>query len=421
MGWRLFKDCASGMILIAAKSLAFPSSNTLTDNNAVVFQSGIIVAAGPADKIAIKYPRHRIFHLNNAVLMPGLVNLHTHLELPPLLETVRGASFVDWIMNLILAKKDLGTQDYRAAVRTNINTLIRTGTTMVGEICTHGKSPALLKRSGLRAVVFNEVIDMRPSVLGHRPWKPAASHSASGLVKFGLSPHTPYTVSEPLLSAIDQFSKKTGIRLAMHVAESKDEVNLLQGRKSGLRELYRLAGWDLASAPRGTSSFQYLQRIGFLSSALLAVHCVQVTDEDIRQIKRSGTSVAHCPRSNEETRVGRMPLKKFLDANIHVGLGTDSLASSPSVNMWDEMRYAHLIHRRDGISAEDIFRLATIGGAKALGLDKDIGTIEPGKKADIIAVPLPKKNTGDIYSDLLRETNSCIMSVVDGKILWKEQ
>ena len=112
-----------------------------------------------------------------------------------------------------------------------------------------------------------------------------------------------------------------------------------------------------------------------------------------------------------------MPLKKFLDAGVIVGLGTDSLASSPSLNMWDEMRYAYRIHRRDGVSAEDIFRLATINGAKALGLDKEIGTLEPGKKADIIAVPLPEKNTGDLYSDLLRETKSCIMTMVNGKIL----
>jgi 5-methylthioadenosine/S-adenosylhomocysteine deaminase len=115
-----------------------------------------------------------------------------------------------------------------------------------------------------------------------------------------------------------------------------------------------------------------------------------------------------------------MPLKKFLDAGITVGLGTDSLASVRTLNLWDEMRYAYRIHRRDGISAEDIFRVATIGGAKALGLNKDIGTIEPGKKADIIVVPLPKKNTGNLYNDLLRETKSCIMNMVNGKILYRE-
>jgi len=114
-----------------------------------------------------------------------------------------------------------------------------------------------------------------------------------------------------------------------------------------------------------------------------------------------------------------MPLKKFLDAGVVVGLGTDSLASSPSLNLWDEMRYAYRIHRSSGVTARDIVMLATVGGAKSLGMSNAVGSIEPGKRADIIAVPVPKKNTGDIYSDLLRETKKCIMSVVDGKILYK--
>src|SRR5512143_4151231 len=154
----------------------------------------------------------------------------------------------------------------------------------------------------------------------------------------------------------------------MHVAESKDEIRLLQRKKSGMEKLYQFAKWEPAWAPIGTSPFGYLERIGFLSSNLLAVHAVQVTDKDIELIKKSNVSVAHCPRSNKELGVGRMPLKKFLDAGITVGLGTDSLASSPSLNMWDEMRYAYRIHRSDGITVEDIFTIATAGGAKALGM-----------------------------------------------------
>lgn len=201
----------------------------------------------------------------------------------------------------------------------------------------------------------------------------------------------------------------------MHVAESKDEIRLLQGKMSGFQELYDKAKWDLSWAPIAESPFIYLRELGLLSPRFLAVHAVQATDADIAIIKESKTPIVHCPRSNKQMRVGKMPLKKFLDAGITVGLGTDSLASSPNLNMWDEMRYALKIHKRDGISAWDIFKLATIGGAKALGLDKEIGTIEPGKKADLIAVPLPSKKTGDIYSDLLRETNSSIMTVVNGK------
>ena len=115
----------------------------------------------------------------------------------------------------------------------------------------------------------------------------------------------------------------------MHIAESIDETGLLQRKKSGLEKIYELAGWDLGWAPKGSSSFEYLDRIGFLSPRLLAVHAVQVTDPDIRRIKKGKVSVAHCPRSNNKLGVGRMPLKKFLDVGITVGLGTDSLASVP--------------------------------------------------------------------------------------------
>jgi cytosine/adenosine deaminase-related metal-dependent hydrolase len=290
--------------------------------------------------------------------------------------------------------------------------LIQSGTTTVGEICTHGVSQALLRRNGLRAVVFHEIIGM-----GRGFHVPLPSQSDSALVAVGLSPHSPYTVSEQALRTISVLSRKHKIRLAMHIAESMDEIRLLQRKKSGLERIYQFAKWDLDSAPKGPTSFEYLRRIGFLSSSLLAVHAVQVTDRDIAMIRKANVSIAHCPRSNQVIGVGRMPLKKILEAGIPVGLGTDSLASSPSLNMWDEMRFALKIHKQDGISAEDVFRLATSGGARALGLDDDIGTLERGKKADLISVPLPQKITGNLYSDLLRETKSCIMTMVNGKIL----
>jgi cytosine/adenosine deaminase-related metal-dependent hydrolase len=220
------------------------------------------------------------------------------------------------------------------------------------------------------------------------------------------------------LREIGELTHRKKLNLCMHVAESKDEIKLLHGLKSGYERLYDAVGWDLAWAPSADSPLQYLQRIGLLSPNFLAVHAVQASDKDMRILNKTGTPVAHCPRSNKETGVGRMTLKKLLEAGVVVGLGTDSLASSPSLNMWDEMRYAYQIHRGGGISAEDILRLATIGGAKALGLDQEIGTLASAKKADLIVIPLPGKNTGNLYCDLLRETKSCIMSVVNGKILY---
>lgn len=405
------------MILIAPKLLSLDPDRLLLNNGAVACRNGAILAVGPASKLIAEYPGHEVFLLNNAVLMPGLVNTHIHLELPALLNRVRTNSFPDWIINLIRAKKNLSNHDYLDATQENIDTLIHTGTTTVGEICTHSISPALLQQSGLRAVVYHEIISMNP--LSDVPRPSSLASRPTSLIQSGISPHSPYTVSEPVLQNIILFANKRHLRIAMHVAESKDEIQLLRRNKSGLDKLYKFASWDLDWAPRGDSSIEYLDSIGFLSLNLLAIHTIQVTDKDIRLLKKTGVSIAHCPRSNNETGVGRMPLKKLLNAGIPVGLGTDSLASSPSLNMWDEMRFAYHLHRRDGITAKEIFSLATIGGAKALGLHKEIGTLEPGKKADIIAVPIPKKNTGNLHSDLLRETKSCTMTMVNGKILHK--
>jgi aminodeoxyfutalosine deaminase len=385
----------------------------------VVFSRGVIQAAGPASDTMKKYPSHRVYSFKNAVLMPGLINLHSHLELPALLNSIRAETFPGWVLNLISAKKKLDLTDYRNAASRNIQALLETGTTTIGEICTHNVSPALLKRSGLRALIYREIISMNPS--SKMPLLSSAfSRSLSDLIRAGISPHAPHTVSELILRNLGDIARRKKLPLCMHVAESKDEIMLLRGIKSEFEKLYGAAGWDRAWAPFVDSPFAYLQGLGLLSPDFLAVHAVQATAEDIHILKRAGAPVVHCPRSNKETGVGRMPLKKFLDAGVIVGLGTDSLASVPTLNMWDEMRYAYRIHRRDGITAEDIFYLATIGGAKALGLDKEIGTIERGKKADIIAVPLPNKNTGDLYSDLLRETKSCIMTMVNGKILFNE-
>ncbi len=438
------------MILISTKLLTMRPGEAPVENGAVVIIRDRITAVGMADRIMKHYPGHRLYRLGNSVLMPGLVNLHTHLELPPLLESIRASAFPDWVLNLVRAKKNLTVNKYVSATTQNIKTLIRSGTTTVGEICTHGVSPELLKRSGLRAVVFYEIISMGPTSPPHYLWTkatvlPYSPHlyplpsgeragmrgdadmvgllhipPSSDLVHAGISPHAPHTVSEAMLLRMRETSRKKNLRLAMHVAESKDEMRLLQGKKSGFENLYHAAGWDLSWAPSADSPVQYLHRLRLLNKKFLAVHAVQVTESDIRLIRKTRTSVAHCPRSNRETGTGKMSLRKFLDAGIIVGLGTDSLASSPSLNLWDEMRYAYRVHRSNGVKSLDIFRLATAGGAEALGMDKDIGTIEPGKKADVIAVCLPKKNTGDPYSDLIRETESCIMSMVNGKIIWTD-
>jgi 5-methylthioadenosine/S-adenosylhomocysteine deaminase len=406
------------MIIISRIILPNPKKPALI-NAGILVSRGVIVAVGQADAMSRKYPRRQIIRFPNAVLLPGLVNLHAHLELPLLLDTIRAAQLPDWVLNLIKAKKEMSIRDYAAAARANIRSLIRTGTTTVGEICTHNISPQLLKQSGLRAVIFREVISMSPGQGNQIRSRLPTGCRFSSLIKTGISPHAPYTVSEKILREIKEMSLRKYTRVCMHVGESKDEIRLFQGKKSGFDKLYQAAGWDRNWAPVADSPFEYLSRLGLLNSRFLAVHAVQATDQDIAIMKKKNISVAHCPKSNENTRVGKMPLKKLLDAGITVGLGTDSLASSPSLSMWDEMRYAYRIHRRDGVTPQDIFQIATTNGAKALGMDNLIGSLVPGKRADLIAVSLPEKESGDLYYDLLRETKSCIMTMVNGKIIYR--
>jgi len=267
----------------------------------------------------------------------------------------------------------------------------------------------------LRAIIYREIIMRGPASGTIR-----LNGRNSALITRGISPHSPYTVSEALLRSLAATAMRSHTRLAMHVAESRDEVNLLLRRTSGLARLYELANWNISEAPAGNSPVEYLLRTGILSPRLLAVHAVHVSDKDIRTLKTAGVAIAHCPRSNRETRVGRMPLDNILAAGIPVGLGTDSLASTPSLNMWDEMRFAYRTHRRCGITPRDIVSMATLGGATSLGLEKLTGSLDRGKRADIIAVPMPKRRTADLYSDLLRETKTCIMTMVSGRIIYRD-
>ena len=404
------------MLIMAEKMLPFGRKDRRTANAIVVRDTGI-VDIGQASALRRTYPRDRMLDLGSAVLMPGLVNVHAHLELPSLMGRVRPSDYAQWVLDLLAAKRELSQGDYFRAADDNIRTLIKTGTTTVGEICTHGASPVLIRQHGLRAVVFHEIIAMGP---GSSPLLPRGLTSTS-LVVQGLSPHSPHTVSEEALAFIRDRARERGLRLCMHVGETIDERRLLRGERGGLDRLFQAAGWQRTWAPRARTSVEYLFRMRVLSRSFLAVHAVHIDTSDIALLKRREASVAHCPRSNHAMQVGTMPLRKLLDAGVTVGIGTDSLASVPTLNLWDEMRFAFKKHSPHGPSPRDILRLATTGGAKALGLEKAIGTLEPGMKADIIAVPMPRRLSGDLAADLLRETKSCIMTMVNGTILQLEQ
>ena len=205
------------MIITSSKLISGKPDRSPLNEWAVVVSRGIIQAVGPFSKITQQFSHHRIYRFHNAIFMPGLINVHTHSELPNLLNTIRNKAFSGWILNLIKAKKGLSLEDYTSATAKNIHTFIRTGTTTVGEITTHGVSPALLGKCGLRAVVFQELISMGPESSTLKIRSSNSQHSSR--IHYGISPHSPYTVSESVLMQIHDTARQRNLKLAMHIAE----------------------------------------------------------------------------------------------------------------------------------------------------------------------------------------------------------
>ncbi|HVF48100.1 MAG TPA: amidohydrolase family protein, partial [Pyrinomonadaceae bacterium] len=227
------------------------------------------------------------------------------------------------------------------------------------------------------------------------------------LVKIGLSPHSPYTVSRSLFERIAEFALDQIIPISIHAAESCDEHEFMTSGGGFFREHYDKFGvsWE---SPR-CSSIEYLDQTGILETKPLLAHCITVSHADIGVIASTGSRLAHCPKSNAKFGHGYAPLERFLDAGISVGLGSDSVASNNTCDMLEEARFAALAARnRPGtqrfITAKEILETATLGGAKALGLDREIGSIERGKQADLAVVSLAhvsQRPIADVHTALV--------------------
>jgi len=233
------------------------------------------------------------------------------------------------------------------------------------------------------------------------------------LVKAGISPHSPYTVSPRLLELISQFAIENNVKLTIHVGESADEDDLLLRGSGFFTEIYKKYGvqWESPFC----SSIEYLDRLDVLRARPLLAHCVTISDTDIARIAKSASTIAHCPKSNAKFGHGYAPFENFLKAGINVGLGSDSVASNNVCDLLEESRFAALAARnRTGslrfIYAAEILEVATIGGAKALGLQGEIGTLEPGKQADVAVVSL-----ADIAQRPIYDVNTALVFASNAK------
>ncbi len=336
--------------------------------------------------------------LGSVVLLPGLVNAHTHLELSHLRGQIgRAEVFTDWVRNLLHLRRQLPAPSaavVQAAVTDAIGELRRSGTALVGDVANTLVTVPALAAANMAGRVFFELLGFNvadPEVRVHAAREQvAAAQPEDPRVRVSLSAHAPYSVSPDLFRAIrSDLDRAVDPVSCVHLAESPEEVELLAKGTGQWRTLLdELGAWNPEWRMPGASPVEYLDDLGFLDARVMAVHGVQCTGEDLRRLQALGVTVVSCPRSNTFVGVGAPPLESFYAMDVDVAFGTDSLASVETLSLFDELAEARRLAPR--VSASSLLRSATLVGAKALGFGEDYGTLEPGRRAEVIAVRVPE-------------------------------
>lgn len=369
-----------------------PITSPKINKGAVVIDDhGRIADFGFQKDILKKYSdrNSQVVESKNSVIMPGLVNAHTHLELSMMKDVIpHGLNFSDWVFEAITKRFQFTDATVSADCEKQIHALEACGTVAVGDIANHSAtSLPLLEKSSLYAVVFNEATGFANAIAKNRFQEfvnkiPAKTHNK---IHQALVPHALYSVSPELFKLIADYNGSTKIS-TIHLAESKDETEFLQTGSGRMKEMIQKIGrWDNSWKTPGTSPVSYLKKLEILNSKLLIVHAVHVSDEDIELLRSHKVNICSCPRSNVRINVGgKAPIEKYLKAGLNVCLGTDSLASNDDLNLWNEMTFFKSVHPH--IPNQAIIEMATINGARSLGFDQQIGSIEKGKENALISI-----------------------------------
>lgn len=400
---------------------------TMDDKRRVIEDAGIaisrgrIVAVGTRRDIVRRFTAAQTIDARGKIIIPGLINGHTHVPMTLFRGLADDLDLHEWLTKFIFPAeaKNVTEEFVRAGTRLGLAEMIRGGTTTYCDMYYFEDAIAdETARAGMRAVLGETVIDF--PVADNKTWPEAMAYTEKFVTKWkgnelivpAIAPHAPYTVSEAHLKEVRAFSDRTKAPIVTHISETKKEV-------------------DDSVQAKGVPPVEYLSRIGFLNERVIAAHVVWPNANEIEILKRDGVGVVHNPQSNMKLASGVSPVPKMLAENLRIGLGTDGAASNNDLSMWEEMDTAAKLHKvfsRDPkvLSAEQAFELATIDGARALHLEKEIGSIETGKRADIVLVEADSLNQVpyyNIYSQLVYATKTSDVQtvIINGKVIMRDR
>jgi aminodeoxyfutalosine deaminase len=390
-----------------------PIADVPISRGAVTLDQGRIVSVGVRDG-------SEDLALGRVVVLPGLVNAHTHLELSYLHRRIPPApSFLEWVKPMLAARAERsggGESAILGAARDAIQLARETGTSLVGDVTNTLSAVTLLRDAQMPACVFHELLGFAGR---NAEEQVAAARSAIDAVgsdddiRVSLAPHAPYSVAPALFGAIRRdLDEHAPLVSTVHLGESPEEVEFLRKGTGPWRALLEQLGvWNADWQAPHCSPVDYLADMGFLTGAVLAVHGVQFEGSDLDRLQALGITLVSCPRSNRYVGVGSPPLEAFYAMDVDVAFGTDSLASVDDLNMFSELAEARRIAPK--VPARALLRSATLTGATALGFGDAFGSIEPGKRAALIAVRVPAGVT-DVEEYLVSGVDPDRISWVEG-------
>ena len=409
------------LLVLGGTVVTMNEGREVIKDGGVAVKSGKIVAVGSRAEISSRYVGRQTINAAGRIVVPGLINGHTHVPMVLFRGLADDLDLQEWLTKYIFPAeaKNVTEEFVRVGTRLGLAEMIRGGTTTYCDMYYFEDAIAEeTAKAGVRGVLGETVIDF--PVADNKTNAEAMAYvekfvkrwQGHELIVAAIAPHAPYTVSEDHLKAARAFSDRTGAPIVTHISETKREVE------------------DSVKA-HGASPVAYLDRIGFLGERVIAAHVVWPQGTDLQILKKHGVGVIHNPQSNMKLAAGVAPVPEMMKEELRVGLGTDGAASNNDLSMWEEMDSAAKLHKVMSndpkvMSAQEAFELATIRGAEALHLEKEIGSLEVGKRADLVIVEADSLNqipSYNVYSDLVYATKASAVQtvIINGRVVMRNR